>query len=253
MYRFIPGCLCIVAIVLSLSVTGKSDTLQQVNSGTHTLDTLQKNQTLHTAPPAVRHFREGFTSRYKDKNFDYSEKQKKPTDTKPGFFTRLLQNLLGTDALEIIINLIRLGLYALGIWLLYLLVSIALGKKGNWLFADKGESLVRYGTDDEVTGTSDFSTMISMAVANGDYRTAIRYQYLNLLHKLHAKGKIEYHADKTNADYQYEIRDQSLARSFQYVSYIYDHAWYGEFDLNAREYSRAENAFITTSKLAGHG
>lgn len=237
------------AMVCALSLFGQADSTQHLNTTTSP----DVSSETAPAPPESRHFSPGFAERYKDKSFNYIEKVKKPQSTEPGFFTKLLMNLFGSNFFTAVVKLIRIGLFVLGLWLLYLLVSIFMGKNGNWLFNDKSGSLVRYGVDEDVTGDTDFSTLISKSLADGDYRTAIRYQYLHLLQKLNAGGKIEYHTEKTNADYLYEIRDQKLARSFQYVSYIYDHAWYGEFDLDANDYSRAENAFLSASKLAGHG
>lgn len=194
-------------------------------------------------PGAKRQFAPGFKNKYQDLKYE-AKKQPKPSNLDPGFL-----NFLG----KILVPLIKLLLLALGIWLIYILVTLLMGKKGNWLFTKKTDPLIRFGNENEAIEVSDYSSLIKKALHEGDYRSAIRYHYLNLLHKLHDKGKIEYHTEKTNADYIYEIREKPLARSFEYVSYIYDHAWYGEFEVRDEEYKRAENAFRDTLKMAGHG
>jgi hypothetical protein len=63
------------------------------------------------------------------------------------------------------------------------------------------------------------------------------------------KNIIELHKDKTNSDYQYEIKNAPLRQSFGYLSYIYDYAWYGEFEVSRSDYEHAAKAFDETLQM----
>ncbi len=83
---------------------------------------------------------------------------------------------------------------------------------------------------------SDFEALLKEAIKNQNYRLAIRYYYLTLLKKLNHKKLIEYHKDKTNSDYLFEIEDQKIRSEFSYLSYVYTYIWYGEFQINREKF-----------------
>ncbi len=70
---------------------------------------------------------------------------------------------------------------------------------------------------------------------------AIRYYYLFLLQKLSDRNLIDWDPEKTNLDYANELKDSNLKEEFSYLSYLYDHAWYGDIDFD-------QSAFETTTK-----
>ena len=75
---------------------------------------------------------------------------------------------------------------------------------------------------------------------------AIRYYYLWTLKKLSERNIIEWHVDKTNTDYLYEIQSKELKDNFQYLSYLYNYIWYGEFEMNDITFNQAQKAFEKT-------
>ena len=60
------------------------------------------------------------------------------------------------------------------------------------------------------------------------------------------KQLIEWDVEKTNSDYLYEIKSAELKANFEYLSYLYNYIWYGEFNLSAAEFEKAKKAFDTT-------
>jgi len=70
-----------------------------------------------------------------------------------------------------------------------------------------------------------------------------------LLKSLSDKNTIEWDIEKTNSDYIREIKDNKLKQDFQFLSYIFEYSWYGEFELNDNDFSKAEAAFL---KLISH-
>lgn len=193
-----------------------------------------------------RTFDDQYKDKYKGEAFQYADKKKNALerwlDRKP--------KKKQTSASPIWSLLFKTIIILALIYAVFVIVGMLMGKKGNWLFNKKSESrALQYGIDEEDLNTSNFAQLIDQAVASGDFRQAVRYQYLNTLQKMDQKGIIKYHKEKTNADYRYEIKKSSLAEAFQYISYIYDHAWYGGFDVSQHTYTMAALAYDDTNKL----
>jgi hypothetical protein len=100
------------------------------------------------------------------------------------------------------------------------------------------------GAEEEViTSDSNFEILIKQAVQSGNYRLAVRYQYLQALHKLANKNMVELAADKTNYQYVREITNQNYQQDFAALTLNYEYVWYGEFNIDVIIYKRIENSF----------
>jgi hypothetical protein len=73
---------------------------------------------------------------------------------------------------------------------------------------------------------------------------ATRYYYLWLLKTLSDRNIIEWDIEKTNGDYLNEISNLELKNEFQFLSYVYEYSWYGEFNLNETDFEKTEIAFL---------
>ncbi len=190
-----------------------------------------------------RNFDSGFKDKYKGEAFDYTEKKPKPKKIKDPSFP--MEGLL--EAFIFFIKIIIGIAIIIGV---YMLVSVLLGKKGAWLINRKSDDKsVFYGDDLQQTSDTDFKSLLQKALETNDFRLAIRYQYLFLLQKMSHKNIIELHKDKTNSDYQYEIKNVGLRQSFGYLSYIYDYTWYGEFVVSRSDYEHSAKAFDETLQM----
>jgi hypothetical protein len=94
-----------------------------------------------------------------------------------------------------------------------------------------------------ITSESNFETLIKQAVQTGNYRLAVRYQYLQTLHKLADKNLVELAADKTNYQYVREITNQNYQQEFAALTLNYEYVWYGGFDIDIIIYRRMETGF----------
>ena len=90
---------------------------------------------------------------------------------------------------------------------------------------------------------SDFEQLIEKTLQNGDNRLAIRYYYLWFLKKLSDREIIVWDKEKTDSDYLYEIKQPQLQKNFAYLSYLYNHIWYGEFTPDSKGFEKARSAF----------
>ncbi len=84
---------------------------------------------------------------------------------------------------------------------------------------------------------------IDDSIASGDYRSAVRFLYLDVLKDLSARGAIKWNHQKSNADYYCEIKNPVIKERFKKISYLYDHVWYGEFALDRAGFDKARVNF----------
>jgi len=95
----------------------------------------------------------------------------------------------------------------------------------------------------------DYDKLISTAVAEKNYRLAVRYQYLKILRKLHSEGLIKFKPYKTNYQYVNEIKDESIRNDFAGAAKIYEFIWYGRRNIDNDIYNQLQNEYF--NKLSG--
>jgi hypothetical protein len=144
-----------------------------------------------------------------------------------------------------IISFIIKALYFVALaTLLYFIIRAILRKEGYRLFNKKQVNIqVLTGNLETNLLETDFDKLISEAVKTKSYNLATRYYYLKTLKVLSEKGIIEWNQDKTNSDYFDEMKNSQMQQQFQYISYIYNYCWYGEFDLSVTAWNQAESEF----------
>lgn len=91
--------------------------------------------------------------------------------------------------------------------------------------------------------TADISRITDQAIANGDYRKAIRLMYLGLLKKLSSKKLINWEENKTNRDYYYEIKNKAIRKDFEETTYMYEYSWYGDIEVQKNQFEFVQNSF----------
>ena len=149
-----------------------------------------------------------------------------------------------TSAIQINGLFLYLAIIILVLALAYL-VYILLNEGRGGLFSSKGSKKLidENNIDSENLEHVDFKNLILDAEDRKNYRLAIRYSYLSVLKELMQHGIIDYQDEKTNEEYQQEIKDKVLHSKFSYISYLYNYIWYGEFQVDQPEYIQAKNNF----------
>jgi len=94
-----------------------------------------------------------------------------------------------------------------------------------------------------ITDPNSFNRLINEAVANKDYRLAIRYMYLQTLHNLSTRNLIELSPEKTNSHYIHELRSSPSHREFASLTRSYEYAWYGKFEMDETQFNQLQNYF----------
>lgn len=132
-----------------------------------------------------------------------------------------------------------------GCFILFILYKLFLTEG---IFKRKSKSLKTGNEEPEVseevvTSESDFDRLIRLAITAGNYRLAVRYQYLRSLHQLADRNYIELAADKTNYQYVQEINNAQIRNEFASLTLNYEYVWYGEFEIEQIIYQKLETAF----------
>lgn len=148
------------------------------------------------------------------------------------------------------INLtIYIGAILLTILVIYLIVRALMNDEGSWVFGRSSDKkVIKYDEIEQNIHTTDFQKLIHESEKNGEQRLTIRYYYLWLLKILSENEIIEWDIEKTNSDYQSEIKDTEIKADFSYLSYLYDYVWYGEFDIDQLTFDKAKSSFEKTIK-----
>jgi len=94
-----------------------------------------------------------------------------------------------------------------------------------------------------ITKESDFDALIRQALQTGNYRQAVRYQYLRTLHLLADKNLVQLSPDKTNFQYVSEIANRNHQQPFASLTLNYEYVWYGEFEIDKNIYDKIESNF----------
>ena len=102
--------------------------------------------------------------------------------------------------------------------------------------------------EEVITNESDFDALIRQALQNGNYRQAVRYEYLRTLHMLSGRGMVSLAPDKTNFNYVTEISNPEYRNAFAALTLHYEYAWYGEFDVDKNIYEKIEHNFSSLNK-----
>jgi hypothetical protein len=85
--------------------------------------------------------------------------------------------------------------------------------------------------------------LIDRAVANKNYRAAVRYLFLQTLQQLADDKKIVLAPQKTNYQYLFELKDRELRNLFASLTLHYEYVWYGRFDLDEMTFDNIRNNF----------
>ncbi|MEL1244094.1 DUF4129 domain-containing protein [Flavobacterium sp. DGU11] len=199
-----------------------------------------------------RKFDKGLKEKYSDREFQYETKTvaKSQWERFWEWVGRVIDRIFNfgdktqkADGFTIFIRILAFGVIGLAV---YLIARAILNKEGYWIFGRGNKKIAAFDISDENIHEMDFRKLVDETKQTGDYKLTVRYYFLWVLKKLSNREIIDWHWDKTNSDYLYEIRDNKLKKDFEYLSYVYDYSWYGDFPLDEKAFEKAEKAFQKT-------
>lgn len=136
---------------------------------------------------------------------------------------------------QVLPYLIILGIVIFLAWLFYKL------NPGATIFGSNKKSEVFFSEEEEIIKSKNIDELIESALADRNYRLAVRYYYLLILRNLSENEIISYEFDKTNSDYIAEISPQIIKEQFRKATNLYDYVWYGNFDVTETDFQKAQH------------
>jgi hypothetical protein len=130
-----------------------------------------------------------------------------------------------------------------GLFILFILYRLFLTEGMFRKRTSTGNVLAPEVTEEHLSGETDFDHLISQAIKSGDFRLAVRYQYLKTLRGLAERQFIELAGDKTNYQYVREISNSAYQNDFASLTLSYEYVWYGEFNIDNGVYQTISARF----------
>lgn len=175
-------------------------------------------------------------------SFEKEEKKKEEKKTKDKGVSPLGMNLSG-------LKYIFIALAALII--LFILYKIWPSIKQRNL-RNKQQLVIQFDElDEESLRKLDTKTPLEEAIRNGDYRTAYRLRYLEILKVLTLRNLIYYRRERTNYEYLLQLNGKPVYEPFRLLTFNFDGIWYGELEVNKAIYESLEVHFTEFYKALG--
>jgi len=86
--------------------------------------------------------------------------------------------------------------------------------------------------DSVLQGSRNYDEAIRKYQAEGNYRFAIRYLFLRLIHTAADKNIIQIKDSATNSEIGRAFGQHPLASQYRYLATAYEYIYYGDFNLN---------------------
>jgi hypothetical protein len=185
-----------------------------------------------------------------DKDFDY----KGDSVGKPSLWALFWHWLW--DGITRLFNRIPFG----GQFLEYFVLGISAGFLAYVIFKSLGIDLSRawrgeaakadlpYSESLENIHEINFDADIERAIAQNNYRLAVRLLYLKCLKQLSDKNLIQWQIDKTNTAYIYELTDPQQKQVFSLLTRQFEYVWYGNFAINKQAFANIDLLFQNFKK-----
>ncbi len=195
----------------------------------------------------TRSFEEDLSQKYQGDEFDYDVK----TGESQNLLLRALRwlfnglgDIFGFDISPNTLKVIQYLIYVLmALLVIYLIVRFLVNERFGSIFTKKATSILDIDLSEQHIENLDLESLMNEALKNKDYRLAVRYQFLKVLKHLSQKQLIDWHFEKTNSDYEKELKETRLKTKFKEVSYLYEHIWYGEKPITVQQYQKTDDRF----------
>ena len=173
-----------------------------------------------------------------DRDYEYAndpaywKKNKIQNDTGPSLFSRLI----GNKVFQWILFLLVIGVVIYGIF------QLARENNFRW-FSRRSEKLQVDEPDSLLPGLVDYDKVIRKYQAEGNYRFAIRYLFLRLIHSVADKNIIRIRESTTNSEIGRAFSGHPLASQFHYLASAYEYIYFGDFNLNKEIFDSLKSKF----------
>jgi hypothetical protein len=166
---------------------------------------------------------------------DYSEK---PPEVPKRQFSPDISAPWGSSVLRLIAYVVIAGVIILLLYLVFRNMSFNLKLKKTKGTHEDFEKPV------ENIEEIDIQALLQKAIADKNFRLAVRLYYLGLLKKLNEMGMIAWKKDKTNRDYLMELFSKDYYfDDIKQLTLSYEQVWYGERTLTTESFQKITRGF----------
>ncbi|MDI9366573.1 MAG: DUF4129 domain-containing protein [Flavobacterium sp.] len=156
-------------------------------------------------------------------------------------FWKFIDQLLSTNGGK---QFFTWGLLVIALGVLGFLVYKFTGMSKSGFFGKNGDASLAYQVDEDNIHELNFKAAIEKAIANNNYRLAVRLLYLQTLKQLTDNGLINWRINKTNATYVQELAGYQQQNNFIELTNYFDRVWYGEANISYKQFADAQQLFI---------
>lgn len=143
----------------------------------------------------------------------------------------------------------KLIMYIIGLFLFIVIVMMLLKVNAFKIFYSGEGHNAQYQVLDENIHEMDFEKLIHEAIDQKDYRRGIRLLFLYALKLASDKQLIHWKLGKTNREYVTELDRNDLKTRLNELSFYFDYAWYGNFNITLETFKKAQDVFSDWKKL----
>jgi hypothetical protein len=179
-----------------------------------------------------------------DKQFDYTEFVAKPgilakikkwiNDQLISFFESLFGKAKGIKYMELFFKYFSYAVLA--VLIIFLLKFFLKLNYKDLIKVPPTETKILFDQDEDILRKSDIDSLIENTINEGNFRLALRYYYLKMLKILEQKNHIKYVPEKTNFDYENEIKNSPFESMFRKFNFWYNYVWYGSYPIDAQKF-----------------
>ena len=177
-----------------------------------------------------------------DHDYQYTTDAPPPENPVARFFDwffRKLSNFLTSKAYQNVWQYIILA--AVTGLVIYLLMKAEVLR---FLYPGRPQSdSLDYETLTENIHQINFNAAVDEAVANRNFRLAVRLLYLQTLKRLTDGGYIDYKPDKTNRQYVRELSNSPIQTPFEQLTRQFEFVWYGDFPIDEAQFTQIRQQF----------
>ena len=145
-------------------------------------------------------------------------------------------------------SLIKYTFLALAVGLLVYVSFRLVGMDAVKLWMGEANKTLHYTESLENIHEINFDAEIEKAIAQHNYRLAVRLLYLKCLKQLSDDELIRWQTDKTNSAYIYELNDPSLRQAFTLLTRQFEYVWYGGFTIDSHAFKNINQLFQNFKK-----
>jgi hypothetical protein len=224
----------------------KKDDLETTTSLT---DSVVNNSSREEDSVIFRVVPDSVVAAYKrDKDFEYANKSiywsEKPEPNKKNFQNRFFK---WADTRWFRMFLVLL-LVAILIFALYKIIA----ENKLYMFYSAPKKAMEANADEVDMTYDNIEHKIRDAIDSGDFRMALRFMYLKALKIAGEKQFIHFHAHGTNQEYMRQMANHQGEKDFRFLTYAYEHVWYGGFALTPEQFELLKTQFTNLYNTLDH-